>query len=665
MHPVRNLRVAVTLILLAGPAAAEPAPDADKVFADAAARWQPADGPSVPVEPAAAAGEFTLLVRLRTLASDNPADFATLGTTGSPPLWRLAVEGRGTGRRVVFDLRVPVSPERVAFARRSGHLSPDTQRMIEEGLFRVAVPAPVSAFAGENAHDVLVRRRGQASALELFVDGVLVDADWPIGFLPAPAKEPLPLALKGVERAAVWGRSLSDGEVAALSGGAAAVAERDRALHGPDAERMPYWRPRGTNAFAGDCMPFVHAGRFHLYYLADRRHHNSRWTFGAHQWAHVSSADLKTWDTHPLALPLTTPGEGSICTGSVIFHAGQYHAFYDPRPVKYTGDGTGGVFRVPSADGIHFDKSKATTPLAGVTGGDAEVFWSEANQKFYMITRGDKAGRRQFFFYTAPDLDHWTAAPNPFAFAPNNCDCPHYFVWNGRHYFLASNVARVADKLEGPWTDIPRSSLGVPKTAAWKDGRRLIAGFLGDDGGWGGDAVLHELVALPDGILGEKFVPELGPTTGDQVPLGFVPVMGTANRDGGRVAVDGAAALTGVPARGRVTLTVRPAAGATAFGVRVRGVELRITPGDKAARLGSPGGASPKPNAPGTGLTGLGQPFRLEMILGPNGIVDVCLAGRHALITRGPKDAAGDRLVLFADGGAVVFEDIEVRPLRP
>src|SRR5690349_324478 len=98
---------------------------------------------------------------------------------------------------------------------------------------------------------------------------------------------------------------------------------------------MQYSRP-GGNLFAGDCMPFFHEGCFHLFYLLDEDHHRGRDGLGGHQWAHASTRDLVDWELHPLAIPLTEDREGSICTGSVIYHGGRYHAFYATRLRDYT-----------------------------------------------------------------------------------------------------------------------------------------------------------------------------------------------------------------------------------------------------------------------------------------------------------------------------------------
>ena len=136
---------------------------------------------------------------------------------------------------------------------------------------------------------------------------------------------------------------------------------------------MPhYWRPRGYNVYAGDCMLLWDGGRLHLFYLFDRRHHTSKWNLGAHQYAHLSTTDLVDWQRHPLAIPLSHTWECAIGTGDFIHHAGRYYAFYtdcggrcqfEDKP--HSGSG---VFRAVSDDGIHYRKDPVPVVPPSATG---------------------------------------------------------------------------------------------------------------------------------------------------------------------------------------------------------------------------------------------------------------------------------------------------------
>ncbi len=242
------------------------------------------------------------------------------------------------------------------------------------------ISVPLSRIGPTDWHDVVIRFTGPR--LELFVDGVLVDEEWPIGSLRGGNTEPCLIGAESVggsikagfrgliDHAALWNRALSDADIALLSGGPDAVARRDREILGDPARSLQYWRPRGHNANVGDCLPFFHNGRYHLYYLFDRRHHRSKWGLGAHQWAHASTTDLIHWEHHPMALPITESWEGSICTGSVFFHDNVYYAFYATRK----SDLTQHLGVATSRDGIRFEKTQPKT--AEFTGGRRiAAFW--------------------------------------------------------------------------------------------------------------------------------------------------------------------------------------------------------------------------------------------------------------------------------------------------
>lgn len=212
---------------------------------------------------------------------------------------------------------------------------PGDNKEFLDGVLRVGVPADLIG-AGQ-WHDVIARFRGPN--LELFVDGVLVDEEWPHGelhrfcgpFLIGAAREngEIVAGFRGmIDHAALWDRAIADAEIVALSGGEDEVARRELEMLGPARPSPQYWRPRGYNTYAGDCMLLSHDGRMHLFYLFDRRQHTAKWYLGAHQYGHWSTAGLVHWQHHPLALAITEGWECALGTGDFIEHDGKYHAFY-------------------------------------------------------------------------------------------------------------------------------------------------------------------------------------------------------------------------------------------------------------------------------------------------------------------------------------------------
>ena len=118
-------------------------------------------------------------------------------------------------------------------------------------------------------------------------------------------------------------------------------------------ENAQGWRP-GGGVFVGDCMPYRRGDEYHVLYLKDRRHHGSKWGMGAHQWAHISTKDFKVWQAHPMAVPITKPWEGSICTGSWIQGNGKEYLYYTIRRSGMPAL----ISRSVSSDGYHFKKDE-------------------------------------------------------------------------------------------------------------------------------------------------------------------------------------------------------------------------------------------------------------------------------------------------------------------
>jgi hypothetical protein len=530
------------------------------------------------------------------------------------------------------------------------------------------VGVPVAMIGAEDEHDVSVRFSG--AQLELFIDGVLVDEEWPIGRLrtstapclvgavPAPEEDPA-CAGSGirVDLAAVWRRALSDKEITALSGGPEAVAEAQERILGAERGDMQYWRPRGHNTWAGDTMCAFDGDRFHLFYLFDRRHHTSKWGCGAHQFAHVSSADLVHWEHHPMALAIRrqweTFGTGcplfldQECTLHYGFHSGRMFTLpatlqgrmeanlardghYSEVASEWL-DGEDGEWpqaEVPighsmasSKDGVHFARgSSILTPSQNMW-----VFQDTETGEFCMIWDGR--------LLTSTDMQQWTPRDEHFlplgdqTAARNTGECPCYFEWNGWHYILMGRSGFwMSRHSRGPYWDAhglnekavrPRwdiyEGLIVPMVAPFKQGRCIMAGFAWTPVRVGhavrrvyaGRLVFRELVQHADGTLGSKWPAEMIPSTEEPIPwsvLGEDDVSVVGQNVSVRGHGFGYATLVGVPRDYRLTAQIVPGHGVRAFGVCVRGggaysegCELCFEPADKHAQWGTPSAGSVAP----------------------------------------------------------------------
>jgi beta-fructofuranosidase len=559
-----------------------------------------------------------------------------------------------------------------------------------DGVLRLRVP--VSLIGPTGWHDIVARFRGPN--LELFVDGVLVDEEWPHGALhdfTAPfligagyRMGQLQAKFHGlVDHVAIWNRALKDEEIVELSGGAEEVGRRDREILGPVQESPQYWKPRGYNAWAGDCMPLFHDGTFHLFYLFDRRHHQSKWAQGAHQYAQISTTDLVHWKQQPMAVPIIQQWECAMGTGDCIWHDGHYRFFYTDcgSRAEYLDKPQQGswIFVATSTDGIHFQKD--LKPV--VPGGDCTIFRDPATGLFHLIRGG---GNR----LVSKDLRHWEEVAGDFVrrLPETSGECPHLFSWNGWFYFvLGTNGIWKSRSALGPWEPMKPTiydGLYVPKVAEFTGNRRLLAGWIGTNG-WGGHLALRELIQSANGSLGMKFPPELIPSSGEPQQLKFAAIHPQASGDGDHVAIQAGkpfatAALDGVARNVRITLRVVPQPGARSFGLCLRGkgdyedgCELRFDPGRQRAQYGVPRNHGPANDATGSvvagrdyaiaDVEGLDRPFTLDIIV-KDDLVDTCIDGRRTMITRRDPEPGGDRLFFFAREGQVTFESIKVRPLE-
>lgn len=555
------------------------------------------------------------------------------------------------------------------------------------------VAAPLRAFRPGESHDVFIRFTGPT--LDLSIDGVLMDEEWPVGRIAPPTGEPPLLLTPGaLQKVTLWNRALSDDEVAQLCGGAENVAAREREIFGPPRPLTQYWKPRGGNTGVGDCMPFFHEGRFHLYYLADRHGHASKWGLGAHQWAHASTTDLVEWTQHPMAVPISRQDEGSICTGSVFFSGDEYHAFYAVR----TADGSPArLTSARSKDGIHFEKSDWSIPLrepySGPPARDPVVFRDPASGLFQMLVTTELlappfAGRGGCLAtLVSKDLRAWEQR-EPFIVPGfrDQPECPDYFTWDGWRYLIFSNngVARyrMAREPDGQWLKPKNDAFDGPqarvmKTAAFTNGRRLGAAFLTAAGsGYAGDLIFREIVRHADGTLGTAFPAELRPRLGAAVPAAFEPLSGGTTGTARRVEIKAgagfvAAALRGLPADFHLKMTVTPATATGSFGLCVRGSgayeqghELRFEPAREKVGWRKPDTATLPENENSAiyGVDGLDRAFSVELVA-KGDILDVCVDSRRTLVARAPAAARGDRLFFFAQDGAAVFDAIEIHAL--
>lgn len=327
--------------------------------------------------------------------------------------------------------------------------------------------------------------------IELYIHDELMDEEWPAGERLFQLGDPL----LGENTAEVTVYQEEKHEVPSV------VASFEKAEG---------WYP-GKGVFVGDCMPYRKNDEYHVLYLKDRHHHGSKWGLGAHQWEHISTRDFKTWQVHPMAVPITDPHEGSICTGSWIRRDDQEYLYYTIR----RGRGLAApVCRSVSRDGYHFQKDAAfgftiAEKYDRARTRDPKVIQSE-DGLFHMLltTRLLQENRGCLAHYVSADLDHWTECPEPIYIAPDaeEPECPDYFKYRGRYYLVFSLGGQARYMIsEKPFEGfrMPENPMipcaSVPKCAQWED-RMVFAGFR-RMGGYAGSMTFMAAAADETGRL--------------------------------------------------------------------------------------------------------------------------------------------------------------------
>ncbi|MCQ6561146.1 glycosyl hydrolase [Paenibacillus mendelii] len=526
---------------------------------------------------------------------------------------------------------------------------------------------------GRGPHDVLLRFSGHI--VELFVDGVLVDEEWPMGSVQL--ENAVAQTYEGIEDTRIWNAALTDEELNGFIRDREGLMARESAYLGGEPGSIQYWRPRGFNTGVGDCMPYFDGEVFHIYYLFDRRGHASKWGLGAHQWAHISSKDLKSWMQHPMAVSITEAWEGSICTGSVIAKDGYYYAFYAVRAV----DGSPArLTYAVSPDGIQFTKSEKYIDISNrytlSSVRDPHVFLDAEGLYHMLITTSLVDGDRHEGCLThlvSKNLVDWQEEP-PFI-VPGYHDepeCSDYFEWNGWYYLIFSNdgLARYRYSREplGGWMrpamdTIDCVQMRVPKTASFAGGRRLAAGFLSEPGRYGGELVIRELLQNPDGSLGLAFPAEVVDRSGPIVAqaaeaLSVENLTGFAEQLWGKVEGEYALSFEAVPEQPTMFYGFSVASGADFK----QGYDIRFEPSNRKLGIHETHCVGFREDEASSiyHVEGLEGRVFVEAIV-KKGFIDLCVNGKRTIIARINGEHA--YLRFFSQFGRACFYNIRISQL--
>lgn len=301
---------------------------------------------------------------------------------------------------------------------------------------------------------------------------------------------------------------------------------------------IQYYTPFGFNTWVGDVVPFGWKGRFHIFYLFDRRHHGSRRGKGAHEFWHLSTADFREWIDHGAVFELEEPWQ-SVGTGNAFEFQGKLHLSFGwhterakPFPetanllfyrnlfhLGHTGEfGTdeigsltpGGASYAVSEDGIHFRQSRRLMHFL-----ENPSIFVQPDGSLQLCQDG---------IWESDHLGDWRLVDRSFppqgkeSFARNCLDCPTRFQLDNWEYFMVGFTGfwgRPVGK-DSAWIDFtergwdPYDGSCVPMVSADSNGRRIEGGWL-NGLGWGSCLLLREIIPLGNGQLGKRWIPETLP----------------------------------------------------------------------------------------------------------------------------------------------------------
>jgi beta-fructofuranosidase len=390
----------------------------------------------------------------------------------------------------------------------------------------IGIPlAMLAKPAGE--HEIVLHFSGVRWTL--YVDNELLDNDFPIGYPKWGAKSTWEINPSLVSNAGIFFPGIEPKRVA---------LKKPRVSN-----EIQYWTPQGHNAWVGDVATFYYKGRYHIFYLFDRRGHGSKFGKGGHYFEHISTTDFKTWTEHEAATPIEAQWE-TIGTGTPFIFDNKLCLSYGLHTTRiypkeqtmlplqwdyYNKHDVTGSFRydtIPgypagstysvSEDGIsNFKKTKI-------------LFHPCENPSVYTDPEGHL---RMLANYGAKGtwgsesiVGGWRSINPNF---PPGGDCTFFFRWGNYDYVIGGFTgfwSKPANAPEDQFVNGVKAGLdfyngmNVPAVTQIKDGRFLLAGWI-PMAGWGGSLTIHEMIQSADGRIGTKWMKEIIPATKQEKSL--------------------------------------------------------------------------------------------------------------------------------------------------
>lgn len=298
-----------------------------------------------------------------------------------------------------------------------------------------------------------------------------------------------------------------------------------------------YFTPRGHNAWVGDVATIWYNGRYHVFYLLDRRGHQGKFGRGGHYFEHLSTADFKHWTEHEAATPIEhqweTMGTGTpfVWHDSLMISYGMHTSRLFPKEqtasrrewAHIREHGCSEVIPFESLDSLYPSGTTFCVSRDGVSSfeksnliihpAENPTIYTDSDGRLCMLANYASRGT-----WTASDLrGPWNCISEDF---PPGGDCTFIFTWGDWQYIVGDFVKMWKKPVSAPiedYEDIVAKGLDlydglcVPSITQIGDGRYLMAGWVPVNGHWGGPLVVRELLQYSDGTIGSRFMPEMLP----------------------------------------------------------------------------------------------------------------------------------------------------------
>ncbi len=375
-------------------------------------------------------------------------------------------------------------------------------------------------------HEVVLNFSG--SRWTMYIDGELLDNDFPYGYPTWSDINSWKIESGFIKRAELFLPGITPDKKAKTS----------------PLRPTQYWTPQGHNSWVGDVATTYYNGRYHIFYLYDRRHHQSKFGQGAHYFEHISTADLKHWLEHEAATPLEEQFE-CIGTGTPFVLNNQLCIAYGLHTERiYPDEQTTRPAQIEFIKKFgysgKFDRSSPGAPAGATYSVSQDAVNFNKTWIFFHPSRNPSV-------YTDPDgrlmmlANHgakgmwendgrwlvdggWRCISSDF---PPGGDCTFFFRWGGYDYIIGGfrNLwYKHAAESISDYKDLVKEGLdfydgqNVPAVSEIPGGRFLSAAWIPITG-WGGNLVIRELVQFPDGRIGSKWFNEIMPATQKPKPL--------------------------------------------------------------------------------------------------------------------------------------------------